>query len=107
MGRLKTVTPRAIADQYVREVLPAYQLDSEMAVNLADPITDEITEEGPRLKIVAEKILGPTGYDLLRPNLSWAARLGSRVDRSTAGKPRPRDGFPKLDSSRAGSGAPQ
>ena len=58
LGTTETVTLRAIADQYVREVLPAYQLDSEMAVNLADPITNEITEEGPRLKIVAEKILG-------------------------------------------------
>ena len=57
-GTPETVTPRAIADEYVREVLPAYQLDSEMAVNLAAAIADEITEEGPRLKIVAEKILG-------------------------------------------------
>ena len=58
VGTPETVTPRALADQYVREVLPAYQLDSEMAANLAASIVDEITDEGPRLKIVAEKILG-------------------------------------------------
>ena len=58
LGTPETVTPRALADQYVREVLPAYQLDLEMAVNLAAPIAGAITGEGPRLKIFAEKILG-------------------------------------------------
>ena len=53
-GRL---TPREMADQYIREVLPVYQLTSDMADNLTAEVPGEVVEEGPKLKVAEEKIV--------------------------------------------------
>ena len=52
------VTPRALADSYVRDVAPSYELDPEITLDLASPIGREITQEGPRLKLFKEKVVG-------------------------------------------------
>ena len=52
------VTARSLADQYVREVLPAFELAPTMAADLAAAIGGDVVSEGPRLKFHSEKRLG-------------------------------------------------
>ncbi len=50
------VTPRALADEYLREVLPIYELDQGMADGLtAAAVERTVTEEESRIRFVEEK----------------------------------------------------
>jgi len=51
------LTIREIADQYVREVLPVYQLASDMADNLTAEVAEEVVQEGSKLKLAEEKTI--------------------------------------------------
>ncbi|KST69496.1 hypothetical protein [Mastigocoleus testarum] len=50
------IAPRVIAEQYVREVLPAYQLDSELSADLNAAVAEEVIQEESRLKFLEEKV---------------------------------------------------
>ena len=50
-------SPRELADAYVREVAPLYELDDEQTSDLAGALRHRPTEEGPRLKADQEKEL--------------------------------------------------
>ena len=50
-------TPRSLADEYVREVLPVYDLEGDVAADLNAAVGTEIADEGPRLCFLREKVL--------------------------------------------------
>ena len=50
-------TARSLADEYVREVLPVYDLEGDVAADLNAAVGTEIAEEGTRLCFVREKVL--------------------------------------------------
>lgn len=52
---LKEPSARGLADAYVREVLPLYDLTDEQAAELSAPVRRQPIDEGPRLKIDQEK----------------------------------------------------
>jgi len=47
---LSAPSPRELADAYVREVLPTYDVSEEHAAELSAPVRREPVDEGPRLK---------------------------------------------------------
>ena len=50
--------PRELAEEYVREVLPQYQLGADMATNLSAAVSGEMDDqEGPQLRLSGEKVL--------------------------------------------------
>ena len=52
---LKSPSPRELADAYVRDVLPLYDLTDEDAADLSAPVRREPVDEGPRLRVDQEK----------------------------------------------------
>lgn len=50
-------TPRSLADAYVREVLPVYDLAGGFAADLNSVVGTEISDEEPRLRFSREKVL--------------------------------------------------
>jgi hypothetical protein len=50
-------TPRLLADEYVREVLPVYDLEGSIGADLNAAVGTEIADEEPRLRFVREKVL--------------------------------------------------
>ena len=54
----REMTPRALADEYLREILPVYELDQGMADSLAAAAVEgEVTDERSRIRFVEEKVL--------------------------------------------------
>src|SRR5688572_11189254 len=52
---LKEPSARGLADAYVREVLPIYDLTDEQAAELSAPVRRQPIDEGPRLRVDQEK----------------------------------------------------
>src|SRR5215207_10068480 len=57
---LKEPSARGLADAYVREVLPLYDLTDEQAAELSAPVRRRPIDEGPRLKVDQEKTIMDT-----------------------------------------------
>ena len=48
-------SPRSLADEYVRDVLPILELDTDMAENLSAAVSAEVEADRPRLRFLKEK----------------------------------------------------
>ena len=95
--------PRELAEEYVREVLPQYQVDAGMATNLSAEVSGQIDDqEGPQLRLKEEKVLRDQATVLYSQTYMGlpilGGTLGGRARRSDARPSISGDGIAEFSS---------